>query len=591
MPEAGSRNTTRNTVPTAANTLKILQINLNKSEKAHLELINGQLSKTWDIILIQELHTTVFNYIRTPTNFRPVYPENRGRDGSKVRSAIWVNKKLETKHWKIIDIPDTNDITAIQMKGEYGKLTIFNIYNDCTHSRNEDKLKSFIRKHANKIIATETDHMIWAGDFNRHHPLWDRSEDTHLFTREAITAANGLIDLLDEYGMEMALPKGIPTLQHMRSKRYSRPDNVFCTQPIMDHITRCEVDTRIRPPCTDHFPIATTISLPQHRIEEPPSYDFRNMDWEEFRTHLVSRLEEVPDPEAPTTKEQLHEMVRSLTEAIQDTIRAKVTLRKPRPDSKRWWNGDLKRLKRELNKLRANSYRFRALTDHPIHAETRRKSNQYGEEIVKAKRQHWAEYLEEVTENNIWATNRYLKEPSGDGGNPRIPTLKVKNNRGEEIEVNDNRDKAKYFAKTFFPPPPRTSAVPTQHEYPQPLPDPPAITKTQIAEQISRLSPYKASGPDGIPNIILIKCFDLLEEYLIHIIQAILGRGWYYDPWREFTTVVLRKPGKPNYQAPKAYRPIALLCTMAKLVTALVASDLSHLVETHNLLPNTHFGG
>jgi hypothetical protein len=96
MPETGSRNTTRNPVPTAANTLKILQINLNKSQKAHLELINGQLSKTWDIILIQEPYTTVFNYIRTPTNFRPVYPENRGRDGSKVRSAIWVNKKLET---------------------------------------------------------------------------------------------------------------------------------------------------------------------------------------------------------------------------------------------------------------------------------------------------------------------------------------------------------------------------------------------------------------------------------------------------------------------------------------------------------------
>jgi hypothetical protein len=133
--------------------------------------------------------------------------------------------------------------------------------------------------------------------------------------------------------------------------------------------------------------------------------------------------------------------------------------------------------------------------------------------------------------------------------------------------------------------------VPNHHEYPQPLPDPPRVTKKQIAEQISRLSPYKASGPDGIPNIVLIKCFDLQEDYLAHIIQAILGQGWYYDLWRKFTTVVLRKPGKPNYQAPKAYRPIALLCTMAKLVTAIVASDLSHLVEAHNLLPNTHFGG
>jgi hypothetical protein len=62
--------------------------------------------------------------------------------------------------------------------------------------------------------------MIWAGDFNRHHLMWDKSEDTRLFTKAATEAANGLIDLLGEYGMEMALPHGIPTLEHMRTNNY-----------------------------------------------------------------------------------------------------------------------------------------------------------------------------------------------------------------------------------------------------------------------------------------------------------------------------------------------------------------------------------
>jgi len=39
---------------------------------------------------------------------------------------------------------------------------------------------------------------------------------------------------------------------------------------------------------------------------------------------------------------------------------------------------------------------------------------------------------------------------------------------------------------------------------------------------------------------------------------------------------VLRKPGKPNYEVPKVYRPIALLSTMAKVLTGIVAEDMSH---------------
>jgi hypothetical protein len=57
------------------------------------------------------------------------------------------------------------------------------------------------------------------------------------------------------------------------------------------------------------------------------------------------------------------------------------------------------------------------------------------------------------------------------------------------------------------------------------------------------------------------------------------------------TTAVLRKPGKANYAVPKAYRPIALLKTIGKIMVAVVARRLSYLAETHHLLPPTHMGG
>ena len=154
--------TTNNDNTETHKSIKILQINLNKSEKAHLDIINDKVSLNYNIILIQESHTTAFNTIRTPTNFRPVYPKNRLQDDTQIRSVIWVSKRLDTKNWTILDIPNSNDITTIELNGQYGNLAIFNIYNDCRHSRNESTLRQYIHRHANDLLGTENHHMIWA---------------------------------------------------------------------------------------------------------------------------------------------------------------------------------------------------------------------------------------------------------------------------------------------------------------------------------------------------------------------------------------------------------------------------------------------
>jgi exonuclease III len=386
--------------------IRILQINLNKSEKAHLDILNEQVSLKYDIILIQEPYTTTFNGIRTPANFRPVFPTHRFQSEDQIRSVIWVNKNLDTKGWLIIDIPGTSDITAIQLLGPYGKISIFNIYNDCTHSRSENTLRTFLNEHSNNILATENHHMIWAGDFNRHHPLWDRDEDTHLFTQQATRQAEGIIELIATYDLVMSLPKGIPTLQHMVTKRYSRPDNVFTTVALSDHVIKCEVEPSIRPTSTDHFPIVTNILLPQERTTTPPAHNFREADWDELRKKLKNKLSTTPEPPTIDTHDQLTREAEHLTTALQEAIQESVPKTKPRPDAKRWWNGDLTKMRKELNRLRANSFRYRAMADHPSHQTLRTKSSEYGEAIVQTKRQHWINYLEEMTADDIWTWPR-----------------------------------------------------------------------------------------------------------------------------------------------------------------------------------------
>jgi hypothetical protein len=55
--------------------------------------------------------------------------------------------------------------------------------------------------------------------------------------------------------------------------------------------------------------------------------------------------------------------------------------------------------------------------------------------------------------------------------------------------------------------------------------------------------------------------------------------------------VVLQKLGKLCYDMPKAYRPIALLNTMWKILAAIIASHITFLTEKHKLLLSNHFGG
>ena len=103
---------------------------------------------------------------------------------------------------------------------------------------------------------------------------------------------------------------------------------------------------------------------------------------------------------------------------------------------------------------------------------------------MEAKCKHWTDYLEGANADDIWTLNHYTKEPAGDGSNLQIPTLKVIDLDGFAADINTNDGKAKAFSNAFFPKPPQTSSMPMNYQYPDPLPDPPMITREWIETQI-----------------------------------------------------------------------------------------------------------
>ena len=117
------------------------------------------------------------------------------------------------------------------------------------------------------------------------------------------------------------------------------------------------------------------------------------------------------------------------------------------------------------------------------------------------------------------------------------------------------------------------------------------ITRHQVERAISRLSLYKVAGPDGIPNAVFKYTDYVLIPYLVPLFRASLCLSYYPKGWKTYCTVVLRKPGKPDYRKAKAYRGIALLNTMSKILSVCVAEDLTFYAEKLQLLPDGQFGG
>ncbi|KAF5331999.1 hypothetical protein D9611_008886 [Ephemerocybe angulata] len=350
--------------------LRILQINVNKSANAQLTLLNDDLPMAWDVVLLQEPSINYYDHILTPRGFRQVYPGTSARAKGTVRSGIWVNENISTDTWDELDLGDALDITGIQMNGEYGRLTIFSIYYDCTNNGTEEVLRKYTNDHEQEIYG-DGGHVMWAGDFNQHHPMWDDDKDTRLFTRSALDDAETLIELAAEWDMEQVLEKGIPTLEHNVTKLWTRPDNVWLSAHSTSMLIKCDTRHELRPPMTGHVPIATILDMEMIRAPEIEYKNFRGTDWEEFSDALELELNNIDATHLITNEQEFDDRVNRIVKAIQAVIEKTVPTSRPKTYTRRWWNKGLERMRKKKQTLSRTHAKYRDLTEHPAHQEYR----------------------------------------------------------------------------------------------------------------------------------------------------------------------------------------------------------------------------
>jgi hypothetical protein len=115
-------------------------------------------------------------------------------------------------------------------------------------------------------------------------------------------------------------------------------------------------------------------------------------------------------------------------------------------------------------------------------------------------------------------------------------------------------------------------------------------TQEEIQKILSKVKPDKCPGADGIPYRILKAMGQPLVIVLAQLITSCWKLEYYPQQFRHANTIVLQKPNKEDYSLPGAWRPIALLNTIGKIMEKLAAQRLSKLAEQYHLLPNTQMG-
>lgn len=104
------------------------------------------------------------------------------------------------------------------------------------------------------------------------------------------------------------------------------------------------------------------------------------------------------------------------------------------------------------------------------------------------------------------------------------------------------------------------------------------ISAQEILDEIKRIHPNKARGPDGFPIEFFKKFATELSPALERTFNFVRSTGQIPDSWKQVNIVTIPKPNK-DVSLPSSYRPIAVLNKDYKIFTGVLVCRLNKIVQ------------
>lgn len=554
--------------------LKILQYNVWKSkDRVMAPLLADPRIQDFDIIALQEPWTNRYKdttYCPRAAPFFLAYPPEKGR------CCFLINKKLDISTWE----PSftSPDLGSLQIQAGGRRIWVHNVYSQPPKSHSDISSPTPIPMLTN-LLEQEGEHIV-LGDFNLHHPLWCgiRNPTAH-------KVADQLIDILHSHELNLTLPHGSIT-RRIKGEE-STIDLVFMDPILQNKVVECQVRQDLDHG-SDHLPIFTEIALAP--VEAPLR---QQRSWKRMDLEVVEAgVQDLRLPTQLDSKEAIDQYTKYLTSFTQGLIEKAVPWAKPSEKAVPWWNleiGQAVQLERQARRNWGRSGLEQDWKEWQAAGKAKRKL------IIQAKRQSFREAIHEAAENGdgIWKLAKWGRTKAQKPNElPIMPTLVTEQGHTASTIM----EKAEFLRARFYP---TIEADLTDIEdfsfsresFPlNSIEVDRKATREEVESILKSRKPFKAPGIDGIPNGFLQAMGTEMAEAIARIASACWELGHYPQQFKEARTITLRKPEKPKYSDPGAWRPIALLSTIGKVIETLIAKRIGKAAEENHLLPDTQMG-
>ena len=587
---------------TVTKPIRIAQLNAQRKIEVVTNLLNSH-HKYFDIIILQEPAWSFIGKnngvdIKGPvaaTGWTPLIPVTTGSCTDRPRTMTYYRTRADFTVTLRTDILEDKDVQILDISQiDQPNITIINVYNDPT--RNEESALARLRNMNINSLATHP--TIITGDFNLHHTLWSvKPVISHA------KQAEDVVEWLSENGYMMLNTKGeITHPSRNQREEGSVIDLSFANAIAITHDTFKDwaVDPAIAHD-SDHFGIKFTIDQGRKEVDNPMAtkYSLKETnpeDWAKAFQDELDNRKHIFDPlisqATKLTSAQLDLFADTLTGALQTSTAKVAKIKSPSTKSKPWWDKDLTEAATDIARVREEQAAFQTAAgefNKVIRSKIRRSRN-FFKRLCKFKKRQWAtNTLQNANSADIWSFPEWSK------GSRNYPTPPISKGPNINDKATTHQDKCDALRNELYQPPP-----PLEREFIPDLENPiedqlpyQKITEDEVREAIFNSSSDTAPGYSQIPYKVLKWAWNNNDgrKYITTLMQKCLETGYHPQAWRKAIAVALRKPNKPDYSNPRAYRLITLLECLGKVLEKIIAKRLTFLAGKYNLIPTSQFGG
>ena len=547
---------TTHSTPTHNKNITLLQWNVRGVPENWSELKQALISSSKSIICLQESHLkpsdpynfeiATYSLIRKDALFQPL--KRRGGVCTYIKSNI---------AFREIQITTTFDIQAFEISTNQNFLTVIN-----TYAPPDINFSEFIQD-LETLVTSLTSPFILCGDFNAHHPLWDRSR------RLPDSKGKILLELVDN--LQLVINNdGSPTLPARTTTHSDTTPDITATSSTLALSTTWE--TSPDPYFSDHLPIHITLGHTTTQHRSYTRFNLKKADWYSFTNTLENVIERQPTPE-------------QFIESITETAKLHIPQTKPnnnaKPKSVPWWNYDCQRAITFRNTARHRYEKSRSEEDFINYKKAKARCRKV---IKQAKRTSFEELANSFNRftplSKIWGI---LKAFKGLKTSTQKATYIIHNNNTftNPQEISEQFSNF-YRSISSSIPPPLPLIIPeetTTEVYNLPF------TLYELDNAINRTG-NSCPGPDQIHYHLFKNLGQTAKLALLYSLNYAFSSHSYPENWFHAHIIPINKPNKDPTKL-SSYRPISLTNTIHKIFERIIKNRLLYIIEKQNLIsPN-----